>query len=386
MRSGQWRRLPARQPVTTRAHLDGRCHRGRRHRRGPHPRRPAGPLRRVPPHPRRRRQAAGRARRRADAERRADGAVDRQPRGRGRGPPLPRGRRGRQPARAARLPRRHAAHDRPRLRPARRRPAGACSTGPSAPRHDGQPAPRVGILFYRAQFAAENTAYVHALADAVDAAGRHRRCPSTCARCATPSAELLEHLAATTRSSPRCSRPAAPSPRSAGRRRRRGLGRAAPWPRSTCPILQALCLTWSRERWEASDDGISPLDAATQVAVPEFDGRIITVPFSFKEIDDDGLPRLRAPTPSGAPASPGSPSTTPGCGTSRRPSGDRARPVGLPDQALAHRQRGRSRHAGPTIRLLRACATRVRLRCPGDPARCPSTATPTRRGTRSSTR
>ena len=28
---------------------------------------------------------------------------------------------------------------------------------------------------------------------------------------------------------------------------------------------------------------------ATQVAVPEFDGRIITVPFSFKEIDDDGL-------------------------------------------------------------------------------------------------
>ncbi len=28
---------------------------------------------------------------------------------------------------------------------------------------------------------------------------------------------------------------------------------------------------------------------ASQVAVPEFDGRIITVPFSFKEIDDDGL-------------------------------------------------------------------------------------------------
>ena len=32
---------------------------------------------------------------------------------------------------------------------------------------------------------------------------------------------------------------------------------------------------------------------ATQVAVPEFDGRIITVPFSFKEIDADGLPQLR---------------------------------------------------------------------------------------------
>ena len=34
---------------------------------------------------------------------------------------------------------------------------------------------------------------------------------------------------------------------------------------------------------------LSPLDVATQVAVPEFDGRIITVPFSFKEIDDEGL-------------------------------------------------------------------------------------------------
>ncbi len=35
--------------------------------------------------------------------------------------------------------------------------------------------------------------------------------------------------------------------------------------------------------------GMSPLDVATQVAVPEFDGRIITVPFSFKEIDSEGL-------------------------------------------------------------------------------------------------
>src|SRR5262249_41455611 len=55
------------------------------------------------------------------------------------------------------------------------------------------------------------------------------------------------------------------------------------------PILQGLCLTSSREAWATGDDGLSPLDAATQVAIPEFDGRIITVPFSFKEIDPDGL-------------------------------------------------------------------------------------------------
>ena len=57
------------------------------------------------------------------------------------------------------------------------------------------------------------------------------------------------------------------------------------------PILQAMCLTSDRETWEASDDGLSPLDAGNQMAVPEFDGRLITVPFSFKELDADGLPR-----------------------------------------------------------------------------------------------
>ena len=55
------------------------------------------------------------------------------------------------------------------------------------------------------------------------------------------------------------------------------------------PILQALALTSSRADWAANNDGLSPLDTATQVAIPEFDGRIITAPFSFKEIDDDGL-------------------------------------------------------------------------------------------------
>ncbi len=56
------------------------------------------------------------------------------------------------------------------------------------------------------------------------------------------------------------------------------------------PILQGLCLTSDRASWAGSAEGMTPLDVATQVAVPEFDGRIITVPFSFKETDADGLP------------------------------------------------------------------------------------------------
>ncbi len=49
------------------------------------------------------------------------------------------------------------------------------------------------------------------------------------------------------------------------------------------PVVQGICTTSSREAWMASDAGLSPLDTAWQVAIPEFDGRIISVPFSFKE-------------------------------------------------------------------------------------------------------
>ncbi|MGH9267244.1 MAG: cobaltochelatase subunit CobN, partial [Acidimicrobiales bacterium] len=38
-----------------------------------------------------------------------------------------------------------------------------------------------------------------------------------------------------------------------------------------------------RAAWAGSSSGLSPLDAAMQVAIPEFDGRIVGVSFSFKE-------------------------------------------------------------------------------------------------------
>ena len=49
------------------------------------------------------------------------------------------------------------------------------------------------------------------------------------------------------------------------------------------PVLQAICAGTTRWQWEASSRGLSPLDTAMNVALPEFDGRIITVPISFKE-------------------------------------------------------------------------------------------------------
>jgi cobaltochelatase CobN len=56
------------------------------------------------------------------------------------------------------------------------------------------------------------------------------------------------------------------------------------------PVIQGLCLTTSRATWADSSAALSPMDAAMQVAIPEFDGRIISVPFSFKESGPDGVP------------------------------------------------------------------------------------------------
>jgi cobaltochelatase CobN len=149
--------------------------------------------------------------------------------------------------------------------------------------------PRIGILFYRAQYAAGNTAYVAALADAVDAAGGVG-VPILASSLRDAPADLLEYLGScdaliTTVLAAGGTKPATAS---AG-------GDDEAWDVRALaaldvPILQGLCLTWDRASWAASDEGMTPLDVATQVAVPEFDGRIITVPFSFKEIDADGLP------------------------------------------------------------------------------------------------
>jgi cobaltochelatase CobN len=153
--------------------------------------------------------------------------------------------------------------------------------------------PRVGILFYRAQHAAGNIAYVSALADAVDAAGGIGL-PIFTTSLREPPADLLDHLGTldalvTTVLAAGGSRPATAS---AGEQDEGWDVRALA--ALDIPILQGLCLTGDRAWWAASDEGMSPLDVATQVAVPEFDGRIITVPFSFKELDADGLPHYVA--------------------------------------------------------------------------------------------
>ena len=150
--------------------------------------------------------------------------------------------------------------------------------------------PVVGVLYYRAHHVAGNTAFVEALCRAIEEAGG-RPLPVYCSSLRAAEPGLIEALRAAdvlvvTVLAAGGTRPALAG--AGGDDEAWDVGALAGL---DVPILQALCLTTSRRAWAESDDGLSPLDAAAQVAIPEFDGRIITVPFSFKEFDADGLPR-----------------------------------------------------------------------------------------------
>jgi cobaltochelatase CobN len=158
------------------------------------------------------------------------------------------------------------------------------------PRHvePDEDRPVVAVLYYRAHELAGNTAFVDALAEAIDACGA-RAMPVWCASLRTAEPALLEALGradvlVVTVLAAGGTVPAASQ--AGGDDEAWDVGAVAAL---DIPVVQALCLTSPRAQWEGASAGLSPLDAATQVAIPEFDGRIISVPFSFKETDRDGL-------------------------------------------------------------------------------------------------
>ncbi|MFF4124582.1 cobaltochelatase subunit CobN [Microbispora rosea] len=176
------------------------------------------------------------------------------------------------------------------------RPTPACGVRPGRARREGREGrPLVGVVYYRAHELSGNTAFVDALCDAVEAAGADVL-PVFCGSLRGAGDDLLELL-----------RPvdalvvtvlaaggAVAAAASAG-------GDEDAWDAGALadldvPVLQALCLTTPRSVWAGSDAGLTPLDAAMQVAVPEFDGRLIGVPFSFKEDGPDGVPVYVADT------------------------------------------------------------------------------------------
>jgi cobaltochelatase CobN len=140
--------------------------------------------------------------------------------------------------------------------------------------------PTVGVCFYRSHRLTGNTAFVDDFCAALERAGANaiavwsytlRRDRDGC----VPALELLDgHVDALV-----------VTMLATG-----GSGAADEWDASALaalgvPVLQAVCATGSRAAWEASASGLTPLDAATQVAIPEFDGRLLGGVISFKERD-----------------------------------------------------------------------------------------------------
>ncbi|MGV9569832.1 cobaltochelatase subunit CobN, partial [Streptomyces nigra] len=157
----------------------------------------------------------------------------------------------------------------------------------SRPWRDGRPA--VGVLFYRAHHLSGNTAFVDTLCDAIEARGANAL-PVYCGSLRGADDGLYEILGradALVATVLAAGGTHASQASAGGDEEAWDIGRLA---ELDVPVLQGLCLTSSRAAWEESDAALSPMDAAMQVAIPEFDGRLVTVPFSFKEQGPDDVP------------------------------------------------------------------------------------------------
>ncbi|HVQ90296.1 MAG TPA: cobaltochelatase subunit CobN [Mycobacteriales bacterium] len=149
--------------------------------------------------------------------------------------------------------------------------------------------PVVGIVYYRAHELSGNTGFVDALAEAIDAAGADPL-PVYCGSLRGADPELYELLSGVDTLVVTVLAAGGATAAKAGAGGDDDAWDVTALSTLDVPVLQALCLTSPRAAWDGSTAGLSPVDAAMQVAVPEFDGRLITVPFSFKEDGPDGVP------------------------------------------------------------------------------------------------
>jgi cobaltochelatase CobN len=148
--------------------------------------------------------------------------------------------------------------------------------------------PTVAVLYYRAHHLSGNTGFVESLCTAIEDAGG-RALPVFTASLRTVEPGLVDVLRAADALVVTVLAAGGSKPATAQAGGDDGAWDVGELAALDVPVVQGLCLTRSRAEWAADDDGLSPLDVGNQVAIPEFDGRLISVPFSFKETDADGL-------------------------------------------------------------------------------------------------
>src|SRR6266511_719824 len=143
--------------------------------------------------------------------------------------------------------------------------------------------PTVGVVFYRAHVLSGNTQFVDDLCGALEHAGANAL-PVFCYSLrpddhgAVPALDLLAARGVDAVITTVLAMGGAD-----------GEGWSAPQLAALdVPVVQAIAATRPAAEWSDSDAGLAPMDVAMSVAIPEFDGRVVTVPFSFKELVDDG--------------------------------------------------------------------------------------------------
>ncbi|MEJ3657538.1 cobaltochelatase subunit CobN [Actinomycetes bacterium KLBMP 9759] len=169
-------------------------------------------------------------------------------------------------------------------------PVPAAEFGVHGQRRFEEGRPTVGVVFYRAHELSGNTAFVDTLCDAVEARGANAL-PVFCGSLRGAQPELMELLGKADVLVATVLAAGGTVAAAAGAGGEEDAWDAGALATLDVPVLQGLCLTTSRATWAASDAALSPMDAAMQVAIPEFDGRLVTVPFSFKETaEGDDIP------------------------------------------------------------------------------------------------
>ena len=149
--------------------------------------------------------------------------------------------------------------------------------------------PTVAVLFYRAHRMSGNTGFVDTLAAAIEAKG----CNALCVFTSSLKAKVDGRPAVFQLIEGRVDVLVSTLSFALGEVNTGGVTLAGEamdsLERLGVPVLQAMACQMPQGAWEGSRRGLNPVDTAVNVAIPEFDGRIISVPVSFKERGSESL-------------------------------------------------------------------------------------------------
>ena len=156
---------------------------------------------------------------------------------------------------------------------------------------DGRPS--IGILFYRAHWMSGNLLPIDSLIQSLESKGANVLPVFSFSLKHSPDGEgqanraFTEYLAGPD-GAPRVQCIINTMGMSMGEISTEGPAVAAGWAvdyldNLNIPMVQAIVSTGTEDDWLNSDLGLGPIDTAMSVALPEFDGRLISVPISFKE-------------------------------------------------------------------------------------------------------